>query len=503
MLPPLGAADITLSAPDAFDIPVFIRRSSPLEPAPRPKAQALSQAAKAWPAPASVPPDGNYLVTTTWRDILDAATTVGRDIAPWVAAVPRLARREIAARRYPLAAYLVRSGAAAHQHGSGHAVVPSVVYTHGTESSTRSAFGYHIGMTMAEWACRGLMGLGPTTHAESAIPPGALPGWQQRKSLPDLFGTHTSTSDLWLVEAKGGRVLGVNSRRKGARQLDVGSLVPVAHQKVLCGTSLQRRLFMMIDIESGPSYSESADSSEQVDDTLEHDNDALVELARARMLMYLALVSLAPGSLKLTAVGGRRPDNPRRRAGGLVHLLESDDATADLRRRLDSRATGLDITQGNGVDMLTGRLPGTDLMIGMSRRLFGACRALAEMDRRMVAEIEESSAMPTVYSSPQRLPDMRTDFAATAPSDVSERQYERHMAERDERVRSHRERHRDAFGQAARRGFDSGDASPWEAFTPITPRLTSPSEDGFLEAATADTYLAVEQDSLDLDVETA
>ncbi|MGW1976140.1 hypothetical protein [Streptomyces sp. NPDC001889] len=358
-------------------------------------------------------------------------------------------------------------------------------------------------MTMAEWACRGLMGLGPTTHAESAIPPGALPGWQKRKSLPDLFGTHPLTTDLWLVEAKGGRTLGASSRRKGARQLDVGPLVPVRHQKVLCGTSLQQRLFMMIDIESGLSLPESGDSSEQMDDALEHDNDALVELARARMLLYLALVSLPPGSLKLAAVGGRRTGNSRRRTGSLVHLLESDDETADLRHRLDSGATGPAITRGDGVDMLAGRLPGTDLMIGMSRRLFGACRELAEMDRRMVAEIQETSAMTDVYSTLQPLPVIRTDLVATAPSDASERQYKRHIAERDERVRSHRERYRDDFGQAARRGFAAGDASPWEALISITPRLTSPSEDGFLEAATADTYLAVEQDSLDLDVETA
>lgn len=138
----------------------------------------------------------------------------------------------------------------------------------------------------------------------------------------------------------------MNSRRKGARQLDVGSLVPVAHQKVLCGTSLQRRLFMMIDIESGASYSESADSSKQVDDALEHDNDALVELARARMLMYLALVSLAPGSLKLTAVGGRRPGNPRRRAGGLSTSSRATtrQATCDV----DSTAERLDSTSRNG-----------------------------------------------------------------------------------------------------------------------------------------------------------
>jgi len=434
-----------------------------------------------------MPPDGNYLVTTTWRDVLDAAVTVGRDIAPWIAAVPQLARREILARRYPLSAYLIRRQAIVpHQDGVGREVVPSAVYTHGTENSTRSAFGYHVGMTMAEWACRGLMGLGPTTHAESAIPPGALSRWKHSKSLPDLFGTHSSTSDLWLVEAKGGRVLGSHSRRKGARQLDVGSLVPGAHQKVLCGTSLQQRLFMMIDIEADGSAAENTVPPEQADDdVLEHDDDALVELARARMLTYLALVSLPPGSLRVTAVSDSLNDRLSRRSGGLVHLLGGDDATSALRRELDSEATSSDIVQQEGVDMLAARLPGTDLMIGMSRRLFGACHELAEAEATMVAEIEDAPIM--------RVPD------PAVPGDVSEQRYEKHLAERHERVRGYRDRRRNDFRQAARRGFTAGETSPWERFIEITPELTSPAEDGFLEAATRDTYLAVEREALDLD----
>ncbi|MER0447106.1 hypothetical protein ABR738_21510 [Streptomyces sp. Edi4] len=501
MLPPQGAADITMSAPDAFDIPVFVRRSSPLEPAPRPTAVMLSQASNAWPTPADMPPDGNYLVTTTWRDILDAAVTVGRDIAPWIAAVPKLARREILARRYPLSAYLIRRQAVVpHQDGVGREVVPSVVYTHGTENSTRSAFGYHVGMTMAEWACRGLMGLGPTTHAESAVPPGALAGWKHSKSLPDLFGTHSSTSGLWLVEAKGGRVLGSHSRRKGARQLDVGSLVPDAHQKVLCGTSLQQRLFMMIDIEADGPAAENADSSEQVDDdVLEHNDDALVELARARMLTYLALVSLPRGSLRVTAVSDSLNDRPSRRTGGLVHLLGGEDATSALRHGLDHEATSSDIAQREGIDMLAARLPGTDLMIGMSRRLFGACQELAGAEATMVVEIEKTSG--SRHSELQTIRALTEEVASVPalPGDVNEQRYERHLSERHERVRGYRDRRRDEFRQATRRGFIAGESSPWERFIEITPQLTSPAEYGFLEAATRDTYLAVEQEALDLD----
>ncbi|MFH9863631.1 hypothetical protein [Streptomyces sp. NPDC017202] len=40
----------------------------------------------------------------------------------------------------------------------------------GTEASAFGAFGYRLGMTMAEWACRSLMGLGGTWHIENSRP---------------------------------------------------------------------------------------------------------------------------------------------------------------------------------------------------------------------------------------------------------------------------------------------------------------------------------------------
>jgi hypothetical protein len=123
------------------------------------------------------------------------------------------------ARRYPLSAYLVRDSVQTDQEAQSRwKVMPSAVYSHGTEGSTRTAFGYHIGMTMAECACGTLMGLGPTTHAESAAPPGAAPDWARTSSLPDLFGTHPADSEVWLVEAKGGRWLRTPSRVKWAKQ---------------------------------------------------------------------------------------------------------------------------------------------------------------------------------------------------------------------------------------------------------------------------------------------
>ncbi|MEU6824056.1 hypothetical protein ABZ921_25785 [Streptomyces atriruber] len=499
MQPPVGAGgvDVPISAPDAFDVPVFLRHSSPLTPAPRPSPPQVASALKPWPKSPGIPADGAYLVSTTWRALLDATTTVGRDITPWIAATPRLARREIMARRYPLSAYLVRSGGE---------VVPSVVYSHGTESSTRTAFGYHVGMTMAEWACR-MMGLGPTTHAESAVPQGAAPGWADTRSLPDLFGTHPTAAELWLVEAKGGRRLGLRARVKGAQQLDVGSLVPAPHTKVLCGTSLERRLFMMIDVEGAPAANSpggsSTDDTDDADDAdeqaLEQDDEALLELARSRVLTYLALTSLPRERLRVTAVGRPEEGPVTQRRGGL-RLLESDGATAALRRTIGPESGDEAIRQRHGLDMLAARLPGTDLMLGMSRRLYGACRALADSERRVAARVREERPGYAV-ELPRRL--WTTDGEAEPMSRpvASDRAYEDRILEVQEYVRAVRREERDEQLRSVRAGFREGSSAYWQHLIDRAPRLTRPGEEGFLEAATADTYLAVDAEALDLDAE--
>ncbi|WP_167502500.1 hypothetical protein [Streptomyces malaysiensis] len=438
---------------------------------------------KPWPGGIRIPADGAYLVGTTWRALLDATITVGRDIASWIVATPRLARHEIMARRFPLSAYLVRAGSE---------VVPSVVYAHGTESSTRSAFGYHVGMTMAEWACC-MMGLGPTTHAESALPQGATPGWAKTRNLPDLFGTHPATSQLWLVEAKGSRRLGKRPRIKGAEQLDVGALVPVPHQKVLCGTSLERRLFMMIDVESASMANKPGDASTQgnSEEALERDDEALLELARSRMLTYLALASLPPGRLRVTPVGRPEGRSPARRSGEL-RLLEDDYTTAELRRRVVPELGDEGIRRREGLDMLAGRLPGTDLMLGMSRRLYGSCRELANAERRIVAQARDER--PAYLAE---LP--RAAVTPLSERPVSDRAYKDRIFEAERYMREVREERREEQLRAVRSGFTTGDRASWLHLLGSVPRLALPREEGFLEAATADTYLAVEEETLDLD----
>lgn len=134
---------------DAFDVPVFVRHSSPLTPESRPRPSRVTGAWRPWPTVGEIPPPGDYLVTTTWRDVIDAAMSVGRGPIAWLAAVPMLAWAEIVARRSPLFAYLERTSVPG---GPGSFLVrPNVVYRQGTESTMQTAFGYRAGMTMAEW----------------------------------------------------------------------------------------------------------------------------------------------------------------------------------------------------------------------------------------------------------------------------------------------------------------------------------------------------------------
>lgn len=77
------------------------------------------------------------------------------------------------ARVAPLYAYLgMHNVALKHPlpHSSGRRLTVNVVYEHGTERTAKSMLGYGLGMTMAEWVCRSLMGLGQTWHLEDGAP---------------------------------------------------------------------------------------------------------------------------------------------------------------------------------------------------------------------------------------------------------------------------------------------------------------------------------------------
>ncbi|MFE7425245.1 hypothetical protein [Streptomyces sp. NPDC057545] len=238
---------------DRLDIPVLLRDG----PQRRPSRKPWERVEHAWPGVTGIPANGWYLATTTWRQILKAATEVGRDIGPWLALTPNLAINELVSRISPLHAYLrLKKVETTVSGAAGRCLFVNAIHRHGTERSARSAFGYHLGMTMAQWACAGMMGLGPTQHIEAGGPndhPGFL---DASLPLPDLWGSHPVGPLPWLIEAKAHRCIGLPALREGMEQLRGGSALMHGqpHMQVLCGTSLpalqsweEDRLFMTVD----------------------------------------------------------------------------------------------------------------------------------------------------------------------------------------------------------------------------------------------------------------
>ena len=469
MLPPPGAAGGLIAADDTIDIPVMLRRG-PLDPVRRPYPRTIDGVAQPWPA-ALNPPSGRYLVRATWRDILDAATCVGRDPVDWLAAVPELAYAGA-----PLVAYLGRAAHAGGPVPGAFQLRPNVVYQHGTESSALGTFGYRLGMTMAEWASQALLGLRPTAHAEANPPTHFGPGWTTQLGLPDLIAYRPGSSLPWLIEAKGRRRLGLPALRDGAQQLCRPGLMAGPHVRVLCGTSVEHRVFVTLDIEEVQPRPVTAPSFGPTDP--EPDEDWLLDLARARMLTFLLLRGTPRDQLRITPVGYNAAEPRAFRTASSVLLLESDPSTRTARddAREPDRYRGRDPYER--LDLLTARVPGTDLILGMSRRLYAACEQLAAVERIIAAEVDAETPMPGGD------PDIED-------SDTASLARERWRSHREELYWQRQRQQRQALADRVLTGFRDGERAGWEELIDARPPILADPPAGYLEAATADTYLAV------------
>ncbi|MEU1591267.1 gamma-glutamyltransferase [Streptomyces sp. NPDC005708] len=483
---------------DSVDIPVLFRDG----PAKRPYKKWRTAAHSAWLSPGAFPAaNGWYLPTTTWRDVVKAATEVGRDVTPWLHQAQQLARSELVARVAPLYAYLgIHAYDGQHAHNAGRRLTVNAVYEHGTERTAKSALGYRLGMTMTEWACRSLMGLGQTWHIEDGGPDPALRKIfkDPTQTLPDLWGVHKGEDTYWLIEAKGGNVR-KKSLDEGWHQLKEGSKIMAAyeHRLILCGASVQRQgdLFLTIDHDqhsgkpptaSHPEPTTGSQSAGMPEDHLGDSDEALMGTARAQMLLYLALRSAPVERLRTV---GLIADRSTRRAplGGLTTPLERDGSIWELRQAVRARTRNEDtrrtISRGMGLDdFLTYRIPGTELRLGMSRRLFAACAQLHREDA-LIAE-----RTPGLRAEDQRVADEPAD------QDVQE---ERRRTER--RIfRDQQEELRTRIAPRVRDAYEEGTDRQWRELLPSgqEPMLDLDQHPGLLEAATPETYLAVRQEDL-------
>ncbi|MFD7054330.1 gamma-glutamyltransferase [Streptomyces mirabilis] len=488
-----GAKDVVVHGSDAVDVPVLVRGAPGRRPTPHWKT-----ASTPWPSTGTVPPHGWYLVTTTWREILKHAAGVGRDATPWIVTVPQLAFQELLARITPLQAYLTIEGIPEddQQPGStGRRLVPSVVHTHGAERSARGAFGYRLGMTMAQWLCCGQMRLPATRHVES-WPPAGLPGFDDpKKRLPDLTGRHPhDTRPWWLIEAKAGLKIGLGELSEGMQQLISGSALmgSLPHRLLLTGTSISDQIFMTLDDipapwgqgsngeGSGaiPPTDPSGEDDATEDDDLA-DDDALLEAALDQLLVYLHL-RYGPTTGRQVTPFAAGPRSRRRPTGGSSMLpLEDDPQTRDLRRQLRARSqtTTRDLRQPDIADFITAPIPGTGVRLGMSRQLFAACQQFHNEQVRIVTETPGGLTAARVLQD--NLFSTEDDLEAVLRQ-ARGRFRERETAER-ERIRS-----------KVRNGYNTGAEQDWvQLLGGVEPQI-SLEEGGLLEAAGASSYVAIE-----------
>ena len=194
------------------------------------------------------------------------------------------------------------------------------------------------------------------------------------------------------------------------------------------------------------------------------------------MLNFYALQTLSPTALSVRPVGSAVGDARRRgsRPADLVYPLEGDESTREERVLARSPAAYARRRAAQRLDMLTGRVPGTDLVIGMSRRLFATCESIAVRDAEIMSTVQED------------LP--RGEEPEASDEDAIEEFLELRRATFAEREADFRDDTRDV----ARRAYAAGEESSWQQILRYEPQLDAESPGGLLESATPDTYLAID-----------
>ena len=297
-------------------------------------------------------------------------------------------------------------------------------------------------------------------------------------SQPDLVGYHWQSPKTWLIEAKGYRRLGRTHLWKGASQLSTPGLMTGPHMRILCGTSIEHRVFMTIDIEAVSDDASGGDGRESGGRPSPEDNDEeLVALASSRMLNYYMLRGLPRAALTVRPVGSAVSDRRRYGGTGLVLPLERDESTAAERAIARDQQAYSRRPPSSRFDMLVCRVPGTDLLIGMSRRLFAACRMLDQERVGILRTLGADSDVLAVYQDRNFL---------------DEDAYEVQVQVQRARFAESENASRDRVRATARDGYEAGQESDWQQLLDVQPPLVIDSPSGLLESATPDTYIAID-----------
>jgi hypothetical protein len=130
--------------------------------------------------------------------------------------------------------------------------------------------------------------------------------------------------------------------------------------------------------------------------------------------------------------------------------------------------------------MLTGRVPGTNMIVGLSRRLFEACRNLAVEDEQILAVEEEQVAAEIERGSEYGLFDLDEGV-------------EKYARERRAAFVEREAAERTRLRETTRQGFERGQNNSWYQLLGREPDIDSNPAPGLLESATADTYLAIDR----------
>ncbi|UQU62522.1 hypothetical protein COUCH_26260 [Couchioplanes caeruleus] len=119
------------------------------------------------------------------------------------------------------------------------------------------------------------------------------------------------------------------------------------------------------------------------------------------------------------------------------------------------------------LDMLTGAVPGTDLVLGMSRRLYAACEEFALQQEQIAVMVDQEIPRPDRDEA---------DDVADQINAARRRLLYQEVDRSEARTRT-------------REAFESAQDRQWRSLIDRPARLTPEPEQNVLEAATEDTYL--------------